>query len=148
MLLWLHNLDFAGGGGEVAAPAISPTGGWLTVYDHYFEQKRERDEEHKQVMEEVAKLEGADREIARILHKDIEYQARTQEIARLDALIQELDVNAERKRLQDEVSEAAAKAFTRAYMQSNFSALEAFERELDQAREEEEFLLLALTILR
>ena len=46
-----------------------------------------------------------------------------------------------------EYNEVVAKAFSRAMELQTFSAIEAFERELDRAIEEENFLLLAMTVL-
>ena len=45
-------------------------------------------------------------------------------------------------------SERVAKAYERAYIQGNYSAYMAFEREMERLREEEEFLLVALMALQ
>jgi len=131
----------------VVDDAVTPVGGWLTVYDPYLAKMQRRKDKRQARQVELDKLEGTDREIARILHKDLEYEARTLEIAQLDALVQSMDVNAERSRLTADVGAGIAATFTKAYMQSNFSALEAFERELEDAREEEEFLFLAIALV-
>ena len=81
------------------------------------------------------------------MHKDLEYEARDAEISELEGLVSSLDVNAEQARLRAETTDKLASAFTRAYMQSSFSALESFERQMEQHLEEEEFLLLAILLL-
>jgi hypothetical protein len=45
------------------------------------------------------------------------------------------------------MGERVGGAYLRALEQGNFSSLQAFEREMERAREEEEFLLLAIAML-
>jgi hypothetical protein len=133
----------------VAEDAVQPVGGHGAkyYYDRYLQKKRRKDKERRELMQELDQLEGVDREIARILHKDEQYDTRTEQIAELDQLIQQADINAQRREFR-EMNQKLANAFTRAYMEQTFSAIEAFERQLEQAIEEEEFMLLALAILQ
>ena len=147
MLLWLHNLDFAGGGAEEVVEVTPPTGGWdfLQAFD-VFRDKRERDEEERdKIRELVEDIEDAEtREIAQILQRDRITEAREQELQALEVLVSE---SFRHEDMSNARAHGVAKAFGRAAAQRNFSALEALERELDRIREEDEFLLLAMVIL-
>lgn len=127
----------------------APTGGYgaLNYYSSYLQRKKRRERERKKLMLEVNKLHGTDLEIAKLLHKKLEWEARDKEIAELEELVQEADVNRGRDDLA-EISEDIANAFTRAYMQGNFSAFEAFEREMETYMEEEDFMMLAMVMLQ
>jgi hypothetical protein len=124
-----------------------PTGGFgaANYYGAYLQRKRRREEERREVMTEVAELEPTDREIARILQKDLQYEARTQQIEELDQLIQQADINLQRNEFKK--NKNLEKAFVKAYMERSFSALESFERQLERQLEEEDFLLLIMTVM-
>ena len=133
----------------VVADDTTPAGGWAVQnwYNIYDRDRKEREEERDQVRKEVESIEdGTDSEIARLLHKQIEQDARLEELASLEALVQSTYTDRQAK-LAEKYNERVAKAYVRAATQANYSALEAFEREMDQAIEEEEFLLLAMTLL-
>lgn len=123
------------------------TGGWsaLNYYQAYLQRRRERERRQKQILSEVRSLDGIDREIGTLLQKDLEREERDKEISTLESLVKKTNINRERALLND-VSMSLGKAYTRAYMQGSFSALEAFERELLTAEENEEFLLLAMLL--
>ena len=118
------------------------SGGWaaLNAYEAYQQRKKRRRREREEILKSIP--DEVDREIAAFMHPD----PREQEIAELDRLVADTFRNDELK-LAKEYSERVAKAYVRAAMQHNFSALEAFEREMDRAREEDEFLLIALSLL-
>ena len=131
--------------------AASPTGGgWVAqhFYDHYTKERRDRRAERDKVKVQVESIEDkTDAEIARLLHKQMEQDARRAELESLEALVK--STYTERQAgLALEYNERVAKAYVRAATQANFSAMEAFEREMDRAREEEEFLFLAMTVLQ
>ena len=125
------------------------TGGWGARgwYDPYRTRKDRRDEQRRKDREAIKDLKGVDADIAKLLHKQIDRDARNAEIAELGDL-----VAASYSKLQAAeakvYNERVAKAYVRAALQANFSALEAFEREFDAAREEEDFLFLAMILLR
>ena len=151
----------AGSDAIVGAPTITITnaaeavpevtgGGWAAqyFYDKYVEQRREREEEREKVRVQVESIEDdTDAQIARLLHKQIEQDARRSELESLEALVKSTYTERQ-ERLALEYNERVAKAYVRAATQANFSAMEAFEREMDRAREEEEFLFLAMTVLQ
>lgn len=125
------------------------SGGWgfLNSYDSY-RQKKERDKRRlKRLLEEIKALESPiDREIAEILHKDTAEDTRLEQLAELERMVASSFRNSELEKART-YSERVAKAYVRANVQGNFSALEALEREIERAREEEEFLLIAIAAL-
>jgi len=121
--------------------------GWKFLMEfESFRKKREEDEEERERVKEIVEaLESpVDKEIAQLLQQDIEKEDRAEEIEKLEQLITE---NATPQDLIAAEAHNVAKAFARAALQKNFSAIEALERELDRKAEEEEFLMLALVIL-
>jgi len=118
----------------VSSDAVRPAGGWKThgaydAYDRYLRRKKQ-----------LAAIESPiDREIASLMDED-----KVTQIERIVAeSYSEQDLEAIRR-----YSERVAKAYERAYRQGNYSAYMAFEREMERAREEEEFLLLAMMLLQ
>ena len=81
------------------------------------------------------------------MQKDLRYEARTQEIAELELLVDSMDVKTEEARLRREADDKIADAFKRASEKRTFSALEAFERQLEERVEMEDFLLLIMTVM-
>lgn len=147
MILWLHNLDFAGGGAEVVEEVTAPSGGWdFMMKFESFREKRESDKsERDKIREEIEEIASdVDREIAQILQTDRITEAREEELQALEVLVSESFRNED---MANARAHGVAKAFVRAAVQRNFSAVEALEREMDQIREEDEFLLLAMMIL-
>jgi hypothetical protein len=129
----------SGGGGTWAA---------LSWYDHYKDQQSDREEERDKLKKSVADIaDETDAQIARILHKQIEQEAREAELQTLENLIQSTYTERQ-KGLAEQYNAKVAKAYVRAAEQANFSAIEAFERELDKALEEDEFLFLAMALLQ
>lgn len=130
------------GGGGVVTPD-QPTGGWpfLSTYERELSRRREEEVKRREIEEESEHIQDAlDRDIAILLRKQEAEDAKKAEMARLLALAkQNADLQAAR-----EYSERVARAFERAVKRGNFSALEALDRELKRAQEEEEFLLIAI----
>ena len=123
-----------------------PSGGWaaLNRYQGYKQVSRRKKRRRKKLLEEVQKIEAkVDREIAELLHARMAKEARVQELLELEALITET-ISERELLLAKMYNERVAVAYARAAVQGNFSALEAFEREMDRAEEEEFFLLIAM----
>ena len=127
-----------------------PSGGYgfLNDYESYRQRKRRRDEERRRILEQIQEIDDeTSREIAVLLQKDLIREERERQISELESLVEKSFSNDMLPELKD-YSERVTKAFVRAYMQGNYSAVEALEREMERAREEEEFLALALVILQ
>ena len=120
----------------------SATGGWWVRYEQEM-LKREYDERkrRKKRQEALALKAEVDRELALEFRKQEEEQARRQELARLRKLAE--SHRAEIEALGGRVLQAAE----RAIINQTFSSMEALERELKRAREEELFLLQALEMI-
>ncbi len=126
---------------------VSPSGGWdfMMQFEH-FRTKRDREaEERKRIQQEIEAIANeTDREIAKILQSDLAIEARDKELKDLETLVATTFRNDDMAKAE---AHGVAKAFARAAVQSNRSAMEALEREMDRAREDEDFLLLAMVIL-
>jgi hypothetical protein len=131
---------------EEAVAAAPATTGWkfLMEFDTFRIKRDEEEEKRKKDSEEIKALEDTDRQIAELLQQDIKAEARQKEIKELERIIAR---NATAQDLIDAEAHNVAKAFARAALQKNFSAVEALEREMDRKREEDEFLMLAMVIL-
>ena len=130
-----------------AAPAA---GGWgfANIYDRYREEKREREQEESQARKAIQAIQDeTDAEIARLLHKQMAYEARTQEIDKLESLMRQFDDRQERN-LALQFNQDVAAAYDRALKLGTFASAEAFERAMERALEEEEFLFLAIATLQ
>ena len=126
--------------------AVRPTGGWgmAGIYDRYREERREREEEERAARKAIKEIEDeTDSEIARLMHKRLAYEARTQEIKKLEAIMKRFDD----RQMAREYNADVVATYERAMKAGTFAAAEAFERAMDRAREEEEFLLLAIATL-
>lgn len=133
--------------GVVEEVRVTPSGGWdFMMKFESFREKREKDRrERDKIHEEIEVIEDVvDREIAQILQKDLITEAREKELKGLELLVATSFRNED---LPKAKAHGVAKAFVRAAVQGNFSAMEALEREMDSIREDEEFLMLAMVIL-
>lgn len=149
-----------GGNAVVASPNIGVTAdvesteeeirsggyGFLNSYDSYRQKKRRRKKRLGELLEQLKELDPVDREIAELIHKDDEREQQEASIAELERLVAQSFSNKAIPEIKA-YNERVAKAFTRAYMQGNYSAYEALEREMERAREEEDFLFLAMIAL-
>lgn len=124
----------------------APSGGFMVrgVFDSLADRKRRKLKKLKEDIEEIEELPAVDREIAQLLHQDDENELIESSLKELENLVKS---NITASQIEQEFSERVAKAFTRAAIQGNFSALEALEREMDRAREEEDFLMLAMIVV-
>lgn len=129
-----------------AAPAVEvaeqPTGGWgfLNDYEAELARRRARARKRKELEEETEQIQDElDRAIAQELRKQEALDDKRKDLERLRELAKEsADLEAARQ-----YSERVATAYARAITQGNFSALEALDRELQRAQDEEEFAMLA-----
>lgn len=128
-----------------AVTAVGPGWEFLTDFEVFRTKRDDEEEKRKKALEAVKALEDkTDREIGEFLQQDLKAEARAGEIRELQRLVAKTTA-------QDLIAAEAhnvARTFARAAMQKNFSAIEALEREMDAKIEEEEFLMLALVILR
>lgn len=133
---------------DASAPVVeateTTTGGWgaYNAFDSYSQRKAWREKKRKKLLEQIEQIQDqVDREIAELLHEDD--LSDSQDVEELRQIVSQdfSEVNAE---IAAEFSERLAKAYIRAATQQNYSALKAFEREMDRMREEEEFLVLSI----
>ena len=111
------------------------------MYDGYREEQQSRRQQQSEDADND--LEGTDAEIARLMHKKLQREARDEEIGKLTSMVQS-SYSASQLQQAEQYSENVAKAYTRAAEKGSFAATEQFEREMERAREEEDFLLLAI----
>jgi hypothetical protein len=132
-----------------ALSTVQPSGGWdkLSRFDDHLNRKRRQDDERQRLREEIEAIESpVDQEIARLLQAQERKAERHKQLEDLEQLIAVSFTNDDLPKVRD-FNERVEKAFVRASVQGNFSAVEAFEREFERAREEEEFLLMAMLML-
>lgn len=137
----------ASGGDSTAAE--QPTGGGAPFYGHFYlayerQLRRRREEERKRLeaLAEVEEIEEATaREIAQLLHKQEALDAERRELERLENLVREY-----RRVPQVDLPSRTQKAFVRAAVQRNISALQALDREMRRMLEEEEIAVLMLLL--
>ena len=108
-------------------------------YDSYREKQQVRREKQGAPND----LKGTDAEIARLMHKDMAREARDQEIGELTSMVQSSYSDNDLEQAQ-QYSGKVAKAYTKAAEKGSFAAVEQFEREMERAKEEDDFLLLAI----
>jgi hypothetical protein len=129
---------------NLAVEAASGGWGFLGSYESELQRRRARARERKRLEEETDEIQDdLDRNIAQLLREQEAIDDRRQELDRLKDLARESQDIAAAKRY----SERVATAFERAIARGNFSALEALDREMQRANEEEEFLILSMTLL-
>ena len=98
-------------------------------------------------MEHVRKIpDKTDAEIAKLMHQQMSFDARTQEMNKLERMMKQFDDRSERK-LAEQFNADVAAAYDKAMNLGTFASAEAFERAMERAFEEEEFLILAIATL-
>jgi hypothetical protein len=121
-------------------------GGWLflNTYESELKRRRARARKRKELEEETERIEDElDRAIAFEMRKQEAIDEKRDNLKRLAEIAKEsADLEAARQ-----YSDRVATAYARAITQGNFSALEALDRELQRARDEEEFLMMTLMLL-
>jgi hypothetical protein len=126
------------------APEIGGGGGWWPWW-RIEEDRRQRERERlKQLRADTDLIdEPIAREIAKI-ERDIESVVqRNEELSRLRQAAEKYG----KESATNEYNERVAAALDRAIRQGNYSALEALEREMLRAEDEQAFLLMALTLI-
>jgi len=135
---------------DAGEPEVTaPSGGWdkLSQFDDHIKRKREQEQQRQSNLEAINRIESpVDSEIAKILQADVRQAETEKRLKDLEQLVAKSFRNEDLPRVR-EFNERVAKAFVRANVQGNFSAIQAFEREMERAIEEEEFLLMALLLL-
>lgn len=124
------------------------TGGYGAIngYNAYRQRKRRREEERKRILSEIEKIkDDVDREIAKLLQKTEAKAQEERDVQELGQVVSRSFSNQELARIK-EYSNEVARAYLRAVQQGNYSALKAFEREMEQVMEEEEFILMAVVL--
>ena len=142
--VWGQDVWFEG------AAVVSPSGGWkprwgfkYSYEEHLLRSRVEaekrllREEEAEQISDEVT------REIAEFLR---EQEAQQERDAELEILL-EFSRQYKEATASRLMGQRVGKAYERAARQGNRSAVEALERELARASEEEEFLMIAMMMV-
>ncbi len=138
-------VDIAGIGDYASAQA--PSGGF-TYFEGQYDRERARRRRERAELLELEKEARAipeviDREIAVLLREQDARELKRQELERLRKLADSL--RAEEARVA--YGERVAKALDRAIEKGSFSALEALDREIQRAQEEEDSMLLSITMM-
>jgi hypothetical protein len=125
---------------------VQSSGGWAFHVAYEQEQRRRREESRrrKRLEEEREEIEDETaREIAELISRQEAEDEKRRDLERLAAIAKaNADLEAARA-----FSERVAVAYQRALDKGTFSALEALDRELKRAAEEEEFMQMALALL-
>jgi hypothetical protein len=128
------------------ASTTSVSGGWLffNEYEQELRRRQKRKKEQEELEEATEQIEDTtDRQIAQLLREQEAKDEKRKELQRLAEIVrQNADIEAARQ-----YGAKVAKAYERALTQGNFSALQALDRELKKARDEEEALLLQAFML-
>jgi len=122
------------------------TGSWGFRHDYESELNRRREEYRKREVRKGQResiQDETDRDIALLFQKQEESEARESELERIGEF-SKVYHKATAKRL---MGERVEKAYIRAAKQGNRSALEALDREMARAVEEEEFMLMAMMMV-
>jgi hypothetical protein len=123
------------------------SGGWegfIRSYEREQERRRRRAKERRELEDETDQIQDElDRAIAQELRKQEAIDDKRKD---LDRLAEIAKANADLEKAK-QYSERVATAYERALEKGTFSALEALDRELKRANEEEEFLFSALMML-
>lgn len=144
---WKSNAWFGTAWAEQeAAEAVTPSGGFMVrgVFDTLADRKRRKLKALREIREEIKEIPGINGQIAELLHKDDEKELIEKSLQELEKLVKSSITEAQ---IEKEFNERVARAFARAELQGNFSALQAFEREMDRVREDEAFFLIAAAMI-
>ncbi len=124
-------------------PTATFTGGWWGAFEREMSRRERERKKLEQKLEETRKIEDkVTRDIALEERRIEQNNARLRELERLQALAQEHE-----RTIQRNVNERVRAAYTRTQLKKSFSALEALERELKRAKEEEDFLIMAIQVI-
>ncbi len=141
--------DVEGIGESVGTPEVAvveqPSGGWFNLrYEQELRRRAAIRAKQRRLDEEVAAIpQPIDREIGLLLREQEAKAQKREELERLRDLAVRLD--SEQARI--DYGERVSKALERAVQKGNYSALEALNREIQRAQEDEESVMLAVTLL-
>lgn len=128
--------------GVQPSAAEESSGGWAFHNDYELElrRRRKRKKERDELEAQTEQIQNElDRAIAQELRKQEALDEKRDNLNRLKELAKKhADLEAARQ-----YSERVAIAFERALAQGNFSAMEALDRELQRARDDEDFMTMA-----
>lgn len=116
---------------------------WLSEYQNLRQSRQQDEESRKKILAEVKSLGGVDGEIARLFH---EKELRSTQDRYVNKLKELFDANVDEEELERSgvLSEGVSRAYRRATENGGFSSIEALQREIDRALEDEEFMFLAM----
>ncbi|QDP53222.1 MAG: hypothetical protein GOVbin7744_25 [Prokaryotic dsDNA virus sp.] len=146
----LEGAQILAGARDTLEEILSTPGGkgWKTSYDAYQQRKKARKIQRARAIREVRKLDDAiDREIAERMQERLAREAEAKELEQIQRLLLD-EITVDDLVASGLWTDRIRAAYYRALEQLNYSAVEAFEREVERATEEEEFLLLAITALQ
>lgn len=130
-------------GFNVTVTESGATGGWWFTYDQELEQRTAQRKKRAKLEEEAEKIqEKLDRELVKELQSKAREQERVDELRRLSKLAEQ-----HKQEISEVLSGKVLLAAERAIKKGSYSAMEQFERELARAKEEEEFLMMAVNII-
>lgn len=121
-----------------------PSGGWLhflNTYEQQLQRRRKRHEQRKELEEETEQIQDAtDKEIAQLLRRQEAKDDKREDLARLASIAKaNADLESARR-----YSASVASALEKALANESRRALIALDNELKKAKQEEEFLALAM----
>ena len=137
---------YGSSGGITVGDAVEEetlSGGFFFDYDREM-YRRKKEERKRQELEEAAKQiqDEIDQQLALEFRKKEKEQQRINELQRLTRLAEKHE-----KSIRKEFSNDVIIAAERAVKQGNYDAMEALERRLRMAKEEEEFIIQAFTMI-
>jgi len=120
--------------------------GAINAYDSYQRKRKRRKKEYDELLDELKALPEVEAEIARIMQAQLRREQEAKEVTELEGMVVRMQAEAS-DMLAEAYNDRVTRALERAADKATYSRLQAFERELDRAREEEEFLLMAILLL-
>jgi len=121
---------------NAAIAEIVGGGGWAYAYEDEILKRKAKRKELDELEEKAKKIQDKlDRELALELKKELEDQERVNELNRLAKLAQKHETDV------IQLGDRVEIAYNRAILSYNYSAMEALERTIRQAKEEEEWLI-------
>lgn len=120
-------------------------GGWLYDFRRMQARKDDAERRRKAAIQAVKELDGVDRDIGLLLQQE-EQEAEKEQFARELGRIVERSLTRRKLEQSGLMTERVEKAYDRAVIQANYSAMRALDRELQRAIEDEEFLFLVMSI--
>ena len=112
------------------------TGGWAFEYQNEVVRRAKKKKELEELEEKAEKIaDDLERQLAIEIHQEEKDKERLAELKRLTKIAEK------HEKAVTELGERVTKAYERAIIKQTFSAMEALERTIRQAKEEEDFLV-------